>query len=442
VASAREVARRVVRRVEGEGAYVTLALTGELERSPLSPADRGLATELAYGVLRHKSRLDRALDSKAPKGTSKLSPAARAALRVAAYQLLFLDRVPAHAAVDDAVGAVRKVGGPRLAGFANRVLRRLADEGEPPLPDRGNLVRHLEVAWSTPRWILDELAAVVGADQLEAATAALARPAPLWAWLARGVEVSAAELLADDGARVEVSERVPRAFRVAGLGSPDTSPAFQRGAFAVQDLGAQLVAHLAAPRPGMRILDACAGVGGKSVHLADLADDRAHVDAVDLSARKLDLLGDSARRLGLTSIHPRCADLLDRSAPLADAYDLVVLDAPCSGLGVLRRHPEAKWRLAPADVTSLAELQAKLLDALAGRVAPGGALVYSVCTFTAREGGEQIARFLDRTPGFRPSAPPAGVRWDGLFASDGWLRSYPHRDDADGFFAARLERVA
>src|SRR5262249_41771613 len=178
-----------------------------------------------------------------------------------------------------------------------------------------------------------------------------------------------------------------------------------------QDVAAQLVGRLAGAAPGERILDACAGVGGKSTHLAELSGDRAAIDAADLSRQKLDLAEDGARRLGLRGIRAVPADLTAPAAPLAAAYDRVLLDAPCSGLGVLRRHPEGKWRRRPEEIPALAALQARLLDALAPRVRPGGALVYSVCTFTDEEGPAQVARFLAAHPEFAVGAPPPGVDW-------------------------------
>ena len=448
-ADAREVARRVVRRVDGEGAFLGLALAGELDRAALAPEDRGLATEIAYGVVRHRSRLDRALAAHAPRGLGKLSPAVRVALAAAAYQILFLDRVPAHAAVNDAVSAVRRVAGPRVGGFANGLLRALASKGEPPLPERSDQAAYLEVACSMPRWLHDELAAAAPPGELIQAAEALTAPAPLWIRLdpARTGAAALAERLAAERPGVEVapSPLCEGAARVTGLGSPEASASFQDGLWTVQDLGAQLVAHLLGPARGARVLDACAGVGGKSLHLAQLAGGDIAIDAADLSPRKLDLLTDGARRLGVSSIRPVRSDLSRPGDELAEAYDAVLLDAPCSGLGVLRRHPELKWRRGPGAAAEMAALQRALLAALAPRVRPGGVLVYSVCTFTRAEGPQQLADFLGEHPSFSVEAPVAGggvADWSSLLAPDGTVRTWPHRHDADGFFAVRLRRAA
>lgn len=417
----RAVARRVLDRVAKGGAWATPTLDGELARAGLDDRDRRLASELVYGVLRHRTRIDRAIAAHAD--LQRTPPRVVTALRVAAYQILFLDRVPAYAAVDDAVAAAREAGGQKLAGFANAVLRKLDKQREPALP-AGRRER-LEIEYSLPRWILDELAAAVEDESVLAErAAAFAQPAPLVARVnvRRTTREALIDQLREAGVTATPVQAVPSALVLEGVGDPARSPSFGAGLWTVQDTGAQLVAHTAAPRAGQRILDACAGVGGKSTHLAELTDDNAAIDAADLNKTKLDLLAQTAKRLGLSSIRRHACDLLDPKAPLADAYDLIVLDAPCSGLGVLRRHPDAKWRLSPADVPRLADLQRQLLDAVVPRLAPGGALVYSVCTFTRAEGPDQVAALVART-GLRVVAEH---------------RSWP--PDADAFYIARLER--
>ncbi len=400
--SAREIARRVLDRVDKDGAWATLALDAELSRSGLDERDRRLVSELVYGVLRNRSRIDRALAAHAE--LKKTPPKVLTALRMAAYQLLFLDRVPAYAAVDDAVAAAREAGGEKLAGFANAVLRKLTHEPElPPAGDLGQTLARLEIEHSIPRWILDELTATTKGDpdrvaRVTALAAAFAAQPPLIARvnLRRSSRAAVAAKLEDSGIVVRDSELAPSALILDG-GDPTRAQSFIDGEWTVQDVGAQLVGIVAAPKPGTRILDACAGVGGKTTHLAELTDDTATIDAADQSQTKLGLLAETARRLGLSSIRSHVCDLTDPAAPIGRDYDLIVIDAPCSGLGVLRRHPESKWRLLPETVPRLAALQASLLDAVAARLAPGGTLVYAVCTFTRAEGPDQIAAFVKRS---------------------------------------------
>jgi 16S rRNA (cytosine967-C5)-methyltransferase len=431
--TARDTARRVLARVS-DGAYATLALSGELSRARLSPPDRALTTELVYGVLKRRSRLDHALAAYAPRGLDALDERVRDTLRLAAYQLLFL-RIPAHAAVDDAVSAVKRVRGAKLAGFANALLRRLDREGEPAPPPETRLAARLMVLESAPSWLVDEALRRFSPVEAQQFLAALNLPAPLWlranTLKTTRDEAMRAVAAARPDAVLRPSPAAPEAFAVEGAGDPAALPPFAEGLVTAQDVAAQLVARLVEPRPGEHILDACAGVGGKSTHLAALAADQARIDSADLSARKLDLGMDQAHRLGVASLHRIVCDLARPDAPLAAAYDRVLLDAPCSGLGVLRRHPEAKWRKTATevrdDVRVLAELQSRILLALAPRVKPGGTLVYSVCTFTDAEGPEQLAAFLQRNPHFSVVGEP--------------LRTWPHRDDADAFFAAKLMRA-
>ncbi|MDB4955065.1 MAG: sun protein [Myxococcales bacterium] len=430
--TAREVARRVLERVERGGAWATPTLDGELARAGLDERDRRLASEIVYGVLRHRTRIDRAIAAHAD--LKRTPPRVMCVLRVAAYQLLFLDRVPSYAVVDDAVAAAREASGAKLGGFTNAVLRKLSTAREPALPASGR--ERLEIEYSMPAWILDEMSAAVEAEtpadpdspvpalRLQELAAAFSLQPPLVARAnrTRTTRDALIESLRVTGVTGKPLALAPMAIELEDLGDPARSPTFNAGLWTVQDTGAQLVGHLAAPRPGQRILDACAGVGGKATHLAELTDNSARIDAADQSETKLDLLEQTARRLGLTNIHAHVCDLLDPTAQIGDAYDLIILDAPCTGLGVLRRHPDAKWRLKPTDITRLAKLQSQLLDSVVRRLAPGGSLVYSVCTFTRAEGPEQIRS---------------------LVARSGLTLAAEHRTwppEADGFYVARLER--
>lgn len=428
----RALARRVLERIERDAGWATPTLDGELSRAGLSERDRRLSCELVYGVLRHRLRIDRALAAHAD--LARTPPRVVIALRVAAYQLLLLDRIPAYAAVDDAVAAARSSGGAKLAGFANAVLRKVSSTGEPAWP--ADPRARLEVEFSLPRWIADELAAATADDhELVQRAAALTGPAPLVAranrlrttrgelmeqLAATGITSRLVDLPSQD--RELGASRTPDAFAIENLGDPSRCESFCRGLWTVQDAGAQLVSSTADPRRGQRILDACAGVGGKSTHLAELSADAASIDAADRSSVKLRLGEETAARLGLRSIRHVVCDVTDPAAPLGTEYDLIVLDAPCSGLGVLRRHPDAKWRLVRDDVERLAAVQRGLLDAVLPRLAPGGAIIYSVCTFTRAEGSEQVQAFAARS---------------GLAIVEEHQTWPP---DADAFYIAKLQR--
>jgi 16S rRNA (cytosine967-C5)-methyltransferase len=450
-ATGRDLARAVLLRVERDGAFAGRALAAALDRAPgMSGPDRGLATELVYGVLRRRARLDRAIAALASKGIDALDLEVRIALRVGAYQLLFLDRVPAYAAVSDAVEACKQARGRGAAGFANAVLRKLARGGEPPLPDAtADPATFLEVAVGFPPWLARlALAELPAAEAVALGEASVATPpVGLRANTARVDRDALIERLRGERpeAALVASAVAPDAVLARGLEAPASTEAWRAGLYAVQDAGAQVIAELCGAAPGERILDACAGLGGKTAHLLALAGGRAEVDAADVSGAKLREAAQTLARLGLQPPRTLVADL---TQPLADPtrrYDRVLLDAPCSGLGVLRRHPEALLRRTPADLAALASAQQRMLRALAPAVRPGGLLVYAVCTFDRAECEDVVEAFLRDHPAFRvESASAAGGRvpWDRLMLAAGPLagavRTWPQRDDSDGFFAVRL----
>jgi 16S rRNA (cytosine967-C5)-methyltransferase len=448
--TARTLARAVLERVEASGAFANRALSAALDRAPaLGAAERGLATELVYGVLRRQARLDRALEAFATKGLGGLDPRVRTALRVGAYQLLFLDRIPAYAAVNETVEACKRLGGPGVGRLANALLRRVADRGEPALPDPVRDPRgHLVEAAGLPAWLAKLLLAELPAADALAFGDAVGAPAPLAlrANSLRASRESLIERLAAErpDARLEASAVAPDAVLARDLDAPATTDAWRDGLFGIEDTGAQIVAELCGARAGERILDACAGLGGKSAHLAALAANDARIDAVDLAPAKLAEARASFGRLGVKGVTTSTVDLT-RPFPEAGArFDRVLCDAPCSGLGVLRRHPEALFRRSSDDLQRLAAQQARMLDTLAPLLKPGGVLTYSVCTFDRVECEDVVAAFLRAHPEFRVEGPPDSGRvpWSRLTDASGFIRTWPHRDDADAFFAARLVRLA
>jgi 16S rRNA (cytosine967-C5)-methyltransferase len=449
--TARDLARGVLARVERDGAFAGRALDAALDRVPqMSSADRGLATELPYGVLRRRARLDRAIRALAHKGIDTLDLEVRIALRVCAYQLLFLDRVPAYAAVSDAVEACKRAKGPGAAGFANAILRKLARQGEPPLPDaNADPAMHLEVAVGFPGWLARlTLDALPPAEAIAFGEAtAVAAPVTLRANTARIGRDALVERLRSErpDATLESSAVAPDAILARHFEGLATTPAWRAGLFTVQDAGAQVIAELCGAAPGERILDACAGVGGKTAHLLALGEGRAQIEAADISEPKLREAARTLERLGLGPATMLAADLTRPLPGAPGRFDRILLDAPCSGLGVLRRHPEALLRRTAADLATLAAAQRQMLATVASALRPGGVLVYAVCTFDRLECEDVVTGFLRDQPRFRlePASAAGGrVPWPRLMVADGPLpgaiRTWPQRDDADGFFAVRL----
>lgn len=446
VSDARELARQVLRRVRRDQAYSNLALAAALERAPaLGAADRGLATELVYGVLRHQGRLDAALGALTRQPVERLDAEVHDVLRLAAYQLLLLDRVPDYAAVDAAVRTVKALRGPRQAGFVNAVLRRLAaGRDEAPAPPADPCER-LALTASLPVALARQLVAELGLEVAERLALSSLERAPLVLRVNdRRASLGAVQAaLEAEGAAVFPGRWSPLALSIGRLSAPFATASYLGGLWTAQDEAAQLVGLAVEACPGERVLDACAGLGGKALQLAQQMTraDGSGAEGLlgcDVSERKLELLREHALRLGLRCATRR-ADLTREEAWRTTApFDRVLVDAPCSGLGVLRRHPELKWRWRAEAMDELVALQRALLRQAALLLRPGGLLVYAVCTVSAAEGPQQ-RRWVDETLGSLEPAPmTAGPL--ARVADGAELRLWPHEHGTDGFYIARWRR--
>jgi len=443
---ARRIAADVLLRVAQGGAFANLALDAALRQAGvLETREVALATELTYGALRWQLQLDRALAAHSDRALEDLDEPVRVALRLGAFELLHHAKVPAHAAVNEAVELAKELRAARAAGFVNAVLRRLSETRAPPAPPSRDVdpVGHVAAVTAHPRWMVERWSRWLGASEAEKLSAANQQQAPATVRVARRKATlqQAQDALRKSGIESHPGKYSPDALILAAGAPPALDiEGYEQGLFQAQDEAAQLVSLFAAPDRSVRILDACAAPGGKACHLAEMAE-AGSVLAVDLHARKAATIAEAARRIGLQNLEARAADAM---LPIPDvpfeSFDLVLLDAPCSGLGTLRRHPEVKLRRTPEDVDRLAQLQARLLASVQRYVRPGGLLVYAVCTLTPEEGDEQVTRFLEKSPQFRIERPPPGFPSDCLDRD--FLRTLPHRTGTDGFFAARLRRTA
>ena len=449
----RLIALRVLERVQRAGAFADLLLSSTLARSSLNAPDRAFATDLVYGTLRWRGHIDFLLSQLLVKDLEKLEPLVATALRIGAYQILFSDKVPATAAVDESVRCIRAAGVERATGLVNAVLRRLVNEHRdislPTLED--DPLEHLTHTLSLPSWIAARWLELFGPKEAAAFARASNDPPPLTI-RANSQRTSADELLR------EMRQHFPDAVRCRyardGLvlgrrGNPAIEPAFIDGRFTVQDEASQLVTGLLDPQPGERVLDTCAAPGGKTTGIAERVGPTGAVFAFDRHSTRLDLVRRTSRRLGLDCV--QCKEF-DCTRPLGDAFgrsaepfDRVLVDAPCSGLGTLRRNPDARWRIGPSAPALLAEKQLAILNNAAAVLRPGGVLVYSTCTVLPEENEDIVESFLNarRDAGTTfelasASESPEEVR--DLMGADGFMRTFPHRHDADGFFAARLVR--
>jgi 16S rRNA (cytosine967-C5)-methyltransferase len=435
---ARSVAARVLVRTFREGAFAAAALQGELARwAQLEERDRALATELVYGVLRLRPWLEARLSAYAPRGLSKLPPDVHAHLLLAAYQLAAM-RVPSFAAVNEAVSAIRASKGERVGGFANAVLRKLAKELE------AGVDLAAAAATSAPPWLRDALVRALGEAGASAMLADALSPPPL------GLRVDAGERDAHlsrlrearPGATFEPGRASPRAILARGAGRPDDLPGVAGGELAVQEEGSQVVALALGARPGERVLDACAGRGNKTAVLARAvrsggAGSEGAADACDLHASKLERLAQELRRGGLEAAHTFAVDWTVGPGAVPEGYDRVLVDAPCSGTGTVRRRPDLLLRREPEDLARLAATQGAILARAASRVRPGGRVVYAVCSVLREEAEEVVDAFL-AAGGFERAPFDADLP---ILAGAEALRLLPQEHGTDGYFLASLRRL-
>jgi 16S rRNA (cytosine967-C5)-methyltransferase len=434
---ARGIAALVLARVEAHGAFASAALDAELGRAvQLEARDRALVTELVYGSLRVLPWLQNELARFAPRGIGSLDARVRAHLIVAAYQLFFT-RVPPFAAVSEAVDAIRAERGDALASFANACLRKVASRAASI--DR-DVVEQAIVA-STPAWLRDALHRTLSPEQARAflRSAIAATPATLRVeraserdtWLGRLREAS-------PRGTFERGRLSPHAILALGAGKLQELPGWTAGAWSIQEEGSQLVTLAVGARPGDTVLDACAGRGNKTAMLARAvgAEGAGAVDACDVNAAKLEQLADELARLGLRARRSFAVDWTVGSGEVSGSYDRVLVDAPCTGVGTLRRRPEIALR-APPDLAAITRAQLAILSRASQHLRPGGVLVYGVCSVLREEGEDVASAFAQSHRGLEPSPFDVPILRD-LFGEAAFLRLLPQAHGTDGYFAAKF----
>ena len=436
---ARELALQISVAVESRDAFSDRLLESRLQAASLSPEDAHLVTALVQGMLRHRATLDHHLQYFARQNWGGLPAWIRAALRQGAFQLLFLDRIPPRAAVDESVSLAKKYGHPGTAGLANAILRRMAAGERAPLPDpEADPVAYLEVATSHPRWMVERWLARMGREETERLLAAdneepsvSVRPN-----LTRAPENEIRALLVKEGFTPAPAPHGGPVWIMPGGFVPSRSPAFRNGLIALQDEAESVVVPILDARRGDRVLDLCAAPGGKAAQIAEAVGPEGSVVAMEkhpsrASALRVNLL----ERMGFGNVSVIEGD--GTNPPLRGPFDRILVDAPCSGLGVLRRRADARWRKEETSVTQAAALQPRLLAGAAPLLRPGGVMVYSVCSLEPEETLDVVTSFLHSHPAFELEGAerflPAPFR-----TGDRFFRASPQRHGTDGVFAARL----
>jgi 16S rRNA (cytosine967-C5)-methyltransferase len=436
VDTSRECALRVLRRVFEQGAYADRAL--HAEGAGLEPRERALAMALAYGTIQRRATLDHVAARLLTRRLEQLEPVVLAALRMGLFQLLYLEGVADHAAVNETVDLVKQASR-RGAGLVNAVLRRAAAQGGALLADLDDCspetaaIKHSVPGWLAARW-WDEL----GADTARELLRRINQPAES-ALRINTLVAPLEEAVAALPVPTHPAPGVPDGVVLEARWDVHGSELWRAGAIMPQSRASMLVAHVLEPSPGERILDLCAAPGGKTTHLAALMGDRGKVVAVERHEGRAKALAATCARM-----HAGCVDVhvADAALPREEAsFDHVLVDPPCSGLGTMQARPDLRWRVTPDSVTELVALQSRILAAGAAATRPGGALVYSVCTISQAESERVIERFLGEHRDFVAEDLSSGPQAFSAARSGNHLQLLPHRDGTDGFFIARLRRA-
>lgn len=445
--TARELALKVLKAVEEEGAYANLALNKVLEKQRPDKLDRAFATELTYGTLRSLNTLDWVLAQFTRQPLSSQTSTVRNILRLGVYQLMFMDRVPPSAACNEGAEMARKHGHSGAVKFVNGVLRnvsrRIKEIKFPGLED--NPVEHISLRYSHPAWMVQRWLKEFGEEETIALCRANNEPAPntVRTNTLKITRVELAERLRSEGLLVSETAYAPEGLNIEGFFSLGSLTAFREGFIQVQDESSMLAGRALMPSPGSMVIDSCSAPGGKTTHLAQLMENRGEILAVDIHPHKLALIKENCSRLGITIVEGLTGDARELPEKFHNRADFVLVDAPCSGLGVLRRRPDARWRKEPGQIPAIVKLQAEILEGASRCVKEGGVMVYSTCTITREENLGQVEEFLARHPEFKTedltSLLPGGLDLEGTLAR-GYLQILPHRHGMDGFFIARMRK--
>ncbi|MGA8942056.1 MAG: 16S rRNA (cytosine(967)-C(5))-methyltransferase RsmB [Thermoactinomyces sp.] len=444
---ARETALDILVLLETRHAYSNLLLNQVLEQSRLDHRDKGLVTELVYGTVQRLNTIDWILDQLLKKGIGSMEPWIRQLLRLGIYQLLYLDRIPERAAIYETVQIGKKRGHKGIAGLVNGVLRSFLRKKQQLIPRRNpRTLTEKALTYSCPEWMVKRMEQVYGEEETKAALLSCLKP-PKVSIRVNRLKIGRDEFVKQwhetEKGEAEASRVAPEGVLIHQGGNPAHTAWFQEGYCSIQDESSMLVAHALAPQPGMKVLDVCAAPGGKTSHMAEIMQNQGQIFACDIHEHKLSLIRSNVTRLGIHIVSARLQDgtrLHEEFAP--ETFDAILLDAPCSGLGVIRRKPDLKWSKEAKNIASLVQLQKSLLDSVAPLLRPGGALVYSTCTWEPRENVEQVTAFLKRHPDFALDSrfvkqlPPVvtGTAQTG----EAWVQILPHHLMSDGFFISRL----
>ncbi|MHB8124237.1 MAG: 16S rRNA (cytosine(967)-C(5))-methyltransferase RsmB [Desulfitobacteriaceae bacterium] len=443
---ARWLAVQILLRVDEGGSYANLLLQNFLQHN-LDPRDRQLITMLVNGVLKNRNTLDFALRQHLRKPMSALPPSIREILRVTVFQILYLDRIPAAVAINEGV-EMTKGQDSKFSGLVNGVLRQVMLKGwDLPWPNQEREpIRYLTVRYSHPEWMVRRWWKRWGFAETEKLCRLNNEPSPTWI-RTNTLKISREDLfstLQAEGVKVKLGDRVPESLVIQDFGAIERLESFQAGFFTVQDESSQLVAHVLQPCPGQAVLDACSAPGGKTTHIAQMMDNQGVILAYDIYPHKLELVRELAERLGIGIIRPVLGDARQLPGVEPRSMQRVLVDAPCSGLGIIRRKADLRWQKQEADLQILPVLQLQILEQAAKCLVVGGELLYSTCTIEPEENFEVVKTFRRNHPEFEVINIAETISFmqleeqENKLARKGMLQLLTQRQGTDGFFLAKF----
>ena len=435
--SARDTALSVLTACRKEGAWSDGSLKNAIKNNGLDSRDAALATHICYGVLQNRSLLDFYISHYCTQKAEKLQPTVLDILRIGAYQMIFMDKIPANAAVNEAVEMTKRSECKKAFGLVNAVLRKIAANRDklPSIPNDSK-VDYLALKYSHPKWLTERLVSILG-EEAEEYLAACNAPVPMTAQV-NTLRAKREELLTElhrENIGAEAHPYLDSAFTVTGSGNLEALDAFLRGDFTVQDTASRLAVLAADPKAGEKVLDCCAAPGGKSFAAAMLMGNEGSITSCDIHPHKLKLIENGAKRLGITIIETALADGKVQREDFVGAFDTVICDAPCSGLGIIRKKPDVRYK-DPVALKGLPNIQKAILENVSSYVKPGGTLLYSTCTILPEENEEVAEGFLASHSEFTKeifTLPGVGEVW-------GQVTLWPQRYGTDGFYICKMRR--
>lgn len=437
--TARDTALEVLTQVERANAWSDGSLKRTIAKNRLDSRDAALATRLSYGVIQNRMLLDYYISYFCTQRAEKLEPVIRNILRIGGYQILFMDKIPQRAAVNEAVEMCKRCGKHRASGMVNAVLRKFVTNwlDMPDIP-RKDTAEYLSIRYSHPRWLVERLLELLSPEEAEQYLEENNQvvPTTIQTNLLKTTDEKLMEQLRQHGVQAEKHPWMSHCFEVSGTGNLEQLPPFQDGLFLVQDAAARLAASAAAPKAGDRVLDVCAAPGGKSFAAAIEMEGQGEILSCDIHPHKLKLIESGAARLGITCLRTALADARENHTAWNGAADTVIADVPCSGLGIIRKKPDIRYKN-PRELSQLPAIQGDILENAARYVRPGGVLVYSTCTVLPEENQQITEHFLKTHPEFQEEAfqlpEPIGH-------CAGHITLWPQRWGTDGFYICRMRK--